>query len=34
MRCYFEGEPVDNNYYLYKIKNCEIIEYNVDVLKK
>lgn len=26
-RCYFEGEPCDNNYSKYKIKNCEIIKY-------
>ena len=34
MRCYFEGEPKNNNYYLYKIKNCEIIEYNVEEYNK
>ena len=26
-RCYFEGEPKDNDYTKYKIKNCEIIKY-------
>lgn len=29
MRCYFEGDPEDSNYSLYKIKNCEVIEYNI-----
>lgn len=29
MRCYFEGEPQDNNYLSYKIKNCEVIEYTI-----
>jgi len=28
IRCYFEGEPKDNNYLNYKIKNCEIIKYD------
>lgn len=27
LRCYFEGEPEDNNYMKYKIKNCEVIKY-------
>lgn len=27
-RCYFEGEPKDNNYNNYKIRNCEAIIYN------
>ena len=27
MRCYFEGEPKNNDYSLYKLKNCEIIYY-------
>ena len=27
-RCYFEGEPDDNDYSKYKIKNCEVIKYN------
>lgn len=26
-RCYFEGEPIDNDYSKYKMKNCEIIKY-------
>ena len=26
-RCYFEGEPQDNNYLSYKIKNCEVLKY-------
>lgn len=25
-RCYFEGEPLNNNYSLYKFKNCEVIK--------
>ena len=28
-RCYFEGEPKNNDYDSYKIKNCEIKEYEV-----
>ena len=28
-RCYFEGEPKNGNYNTYKIKNCEVIKYNV-----
>lgn len=27
-RCYFEGEPINNDYSKYKIKNCEVIKYN------
>ena len=27
-RCYFEGEPVNNDYSKYKIKNCEIVKYD------
>jgi len=26
-KCYFEGEPIDNDYSKYKIKNCEIVKY-------
>lgn len=26
-RCYFEGEPKDNDYESYKLKNCEILKY-------
>ena len=26
-RCYFEGEPNNNDYMKYKIQNCEIIKY-------
>ncbi len=26
-RCYFEGEPKDNNYENYKLKNCEVLAY-------
>ena len=29
-RCYFEGEPIDNDYNKYKLKNCEIIKYKND----
>ena len=29
-RCFFEGEPINNDYSIYKIKNCEVIEYNND----
>ena len=29
-RCYFEGEPNNNDYSEYKIKNCEVIKYNND----
>lgn len=32
-RCYFEGEPVNKNYGLYKIKNCEVIKYDNDLVK-
>ena len=32
MRCYFEGEPVNGDYMIYKIKNCEVIKY--DYIKK
>lgn len=28
IRCYFEGEPKNNNYKTYKLGNCEIIKYN------
>lgn len=30
IRCYFEGEPKDNNYNNYKLKNCEYLEYEND----
>ncbi len=30
MRCFFEGEPQDNNYLIYKLKNCEVIKYEID----
>lgn len=26
-RCYFEGEPINNDYSKYKINNCEIVKY-------
>lgn len=29
-RCFFEGEPKDNNYMNYKIGNCEVLKYNND----
>ena len=32
MRCYFEGEPINGDYMVYKIKNCEVIKY--DYVKK
>lgn len=32
-RCYFEGEPKDKNYSIYKIKNCEVIRYENDLVK-
>ena len=28
VRCYFEGEPKDGNYNNYKLKNCEVLEYD------
>ena len=28
MRCYFEGEPVNGDYMIYKIGNCEVIKYD------
>lgn len=28
IRCYFEGEPIDNDYSKYKIKNCEVLKYD------
>lgn len=27
-RCFFEGEPENGNYMSYKLKNCEVLEYN------
>ena len=29
-RCYFEGEPDDGDYSVYKIKNCQVIKYKND----
>ena len=26
-RCYFEGEPENNEYMKYKMKNCEVLKY-------
>ena len=28
VRCYFEGEPKDGNYNNYKLKNCEVLQYD------
>lgn len=30
-KCYFEGEPADGNYSKYKLKNCEVLQYNNDL---
>ncbi len=30
VRCFFEGEPKDGNILNYKLKNCEVLEYNND----
>ena len=27
IRCHYEGEPIDGNYSIYKIGNCEVLEY-------
>ena len=27
-RCFFEGEPKDNNYMSYKLGNCEVLQYD------
>ena len=27
IKCYFEGEPKDGNYNNYKLKNCEVLQY-------
>lgn len=29
VKCYFEGEPKDGNYSRYKLKNCEVLTYNI-----
>ena len=29
-RCFFEGEPLDDNYMNYKLNNCEVLEYEND----
>ena len=29
IRCYFEGEPKDSNYRLYKLDNCEVLKYKI-----
>ena len=34
VRCYFEGEPKDGNYNNYKLKNCEVLEYDNNTRKK
>lgn len=28
VRCYFEGEPKDGIYNNYKLKNCEVLQYD------
>ena len=30
IRCFFEGEPEGGNFQNYKMKNCEVLEYNND----
>ena len=30
-KCYFEGEPQDGNYSKYKLKNCEVLQYENDL---
>ena len=30
-KCYFEGEPKDGDYSKYKLKNCEILQYENDL---
>ncbi|MDO5557105.1 MAG: histidine phosphatase family protein [Clostridia bacterium] len=30
IKCYFEGEPYDNNYSKLKLKNCEVLKINND----
>ena len=30
VRCFFEGEPQDGNYWGYKLDNCEVLKYNND----
>lgn len=29
-KCYFEGEPKDGDYNSYKLKNCQVLEYEND----
>lgn len=33
-RCYFEGEPLDGDYSKYKLKNGEVLKYDVKVKEK
>lgn len=33
-RCYFEGEPINNDYSLLKLKNCEVLKYENSKIKK
>ena len=33
-RCYFEGEPLDGDYSKYKLKNGEVLKYDVRVKEK
>lgn len=30
-KCYFEGEPKDGDYSKYKLKNCEVLQYENDL---
>lgn len=30
-KCYFEGEPKDGDYNKYKLKNCEVLQYENDL---
>lgn len=34
IRCFFEGEPMDNNYLSYKLKNCEVLKYDNSKMKQ
>lgn len=33
IRCYFEGEPKDGNYNSYKLKNCEVLQYDNEMIE-
>lgn len=30
-KCYFEGEPKDGDYSNYKLKNCQVLQYENDL---